>query len=116
MKTSFCVYMNFTDSAMAAQRVAVVTGANKGIGFAIVQGLAKTFDGVLLLTARNEQLGHEAVDKVTSLAGPATKIKFHQLDITDESSVKRLVKHLSDEYGGLDVLINNAGIAYKGES
>uniref|UniRef100_UPI00358E0986 carbonyl reductase [NADPH] 1 isoform X1 n=1 Tax=Myxine glutinosa TaxID=7769 RepID=UPI00358E0986 len=98
---------------MAAQRVAVVTGANKGIGFAIVQGLAKTFDGVVILTARNEQLGHEAVDKVASLAGPATKIKFHQLDITDDSSVKCLAKHLSDEYGGLDVLINNAGIAYK---
>ena len=39
--------------------------------------------------------------------------KFHQLDIGDQASVDRLRDHLKETYGGLDVLINNAGIAFK---
>ena len=39
--------------------------------------------------------------------------KFHQLDIDDEQSIERLRSFLAEKYGGLDVLVNNAGIAYK---
>ena len=43
------------------------------------------------------------------------RVKYHQLDITDDQSVHKLKDHLQHEYGGLDVLVNNAGIAFKVE-
>ncbi|XP_078686737.1 carbonyl reductase [NADPH] 1-like [Branchiostoma floridae x Branchiostoma belcheri] len=91
-------------------RVAVVTGANKGIGLEIVRGLCRQFDGTVYLTARNEKLGQEAVQKLKS---EGLNPSFHQLDITDEQSIQALKKHLQDKHGGLDVLVNNAGFAYK---
>ncbi|XP_066301436.1 carbonyl reductase [NADPH] 1-like [Branchiostoma lanceolatum] len=92
-------------------RVAVVTGSNKGIGLEIVRGLCKQFDGIVYLTARNEKLGQEAVQKLKS---EGLNASFHQLDITNEQSMQALKQHLQDKHGGLDVLVNNAGFAYKG--
>ena len=90
-------------------KVAVVTGSNKGIGFAIVQGLANTFDGDLYLTSRNEARGQEAVKK---LADKGIKVLFHQLDIDDEESIKKMASFLKEKYSGLDILVNNAGFAF----
>lgn len=95
-----------------SKKVAVVTGANKGIGLAIIKGLCKAgFKGDILLTARNEKLGQEAIAGLQS-EGCKNEI-FHQLDICDQGSSLKLKKFLEEKYGGLDVLINNAGIAFK---
>lgn len=94
-------------------RVAVVTGSNKGLGFAIVRGLCKRFDGDVILTARNEDLGREAVAK---LEGEGLKPLFHQLDITSPDSIAAIRQFLETTYGGLDVLVNNTGIAFKKNS
>ncbi|KAL4230737.1 hypothetical protein ACF0H5_011112 [Mactra antiquata] len=93
-----------------AKRVAVVTGANKGIGFAIVRGLCKQFDGDVILTARNEENGKQAIE---SLNKEGLKPIFHQMDLNDVTSIDRIKKYLQSNYGGLDVLVNNAGIAFK---
>ncbi|XP_034041597.1 carbonyl reductase [NADPH] 1-like [Thalassophryne amazonica] len=93
-----------------SSRVAVVTGSNKGIGFAIVRALCKQFDGDVFLTARNVDLGQKAVE---SLNSEGLKPKFHQLDINDPDSIDKAFTFFKDSYGGVDVLINNAGIAYK---
>ncbi|MBB6682320.1 SDR family NAD(P)-dependent oxidoreductase, partial [Aequorivita sp. 609] len=94
------------------KKVAVVTGANKGIGLAIVKGLCKAgFKGDILLTARNEKLGQEAIAGLQSEG--CKNVIFHQLDICDQGSSLKLKKFLEEKYGGLDVLINNAGIAFK---
>ncbi|XP_033639673.1 carbonyl reductase [NADPH] 1-like [Asterias rubens] len=96
------------------QRVAVVTGSNKGIGFAAVRALCKQLDnGVVYLTSRNEERGKEAVAKLNK---EGLKPQFHQLDIDDRTSVERLRDYLKKTYGGLDILINNAGIAFKASS
>nr|AXS75743.1 20 beta-hydroxysteroid dehydrogenase [Rhamdia quelen] len=93
-------------------KVAVVTGANKGIGLAIVKGLCKAgFNGDVVLTARSEALGKEAVELVK--AEGFRNVVFHRLDICDQGSSLALGKFLKEKYGGLDVLINNAGIAFK---
>ncbi|XP_022336941.2 carbonyl reductase [NADPH] 1-like isoform X3 [Crassostrea virginica] len=92
------------------KRVAVVTGSNKGIGYAIVRGLCKQFDGDVFLTSRKDDLGKEAIK---SLNSEGLSPKFHQLDITDQASIGRLKDFLQKMYGGLDILVNNAGIAYK---
>ena len=91
-------------------KVAVVTGSNKGIGLAIVRSLCSKFDGDVYLTSRNEERGHEAVKQLES---EGLKLKYHQLDIDDMESITRLKNDIVSVYGGIDVLINNAGIAFK---
>ncbi|XP_078376614.1 carbonyl reductase [NADPH] 1-like isoform X2 [Oculina patagonica] len=98
---------------MSSSKVAVVTGANKGIGFAIVRKLCKEFSGTVILTARDEQRGKEAVNQ---LNGEGLSPKFHQLDLLSIESIEKLKKFLQEQYGGLDILVNNAGIAYKSAS
>ncbi|VDD80329.1 unnamed protein product [Mesocestoides corti] len=99
-------------------KLAIVTGANKGIGKAIVEVLARDLQPVsdwhIYLTARNEKLGHEAVEE---LAKKGHSVKFHQLDITDQKSRQALVEFVKREYpGGINILVNNAAIAYKAAS
>ena len=95
---------------MSATRVAVVTGSNKGIGLSIVKALCSQFQGDVILTSRDEKNGKTACSTLNELG---LSPKFHQLDITDKESVKRLAEHLKTQYGGLDLLVNNAGLAYK---
>jgi len=89
--------------------VAVVTGSNKGIGFGVVKGLCKQYTGTVYLTARNEERGLAAVKE---LEAEGHTPKFHQLDIGDEASVIRLRDFMEEKHGGIDVLVNNAGIQH----
>uniref|UniRef100_A0ABI8AGE4 Carbonyl reductase 1 n=1 Tax=Felis catus TaxID=9685 RepID=A0ABI8AGE4_FELCA len=91
-------------------RVALVTGANKGIGFAIVRDLCRQFSGDVVLTARDEARGQAAVQR---LQAEGLSPRFHLLDIDDLQSIRAMRDFLRKEYGGLDVLVNNAGIAFK---
>jgi len=90
--------------------VAVVTGGNKGIGFGIVRGICKQFKGTVYLTSRDEGRGKEAQKE---LQGEGLSPSFHQLDIDDENSVIELRDYLREKYGGIDILVNNAAIAFK---
>lgn len=88
-------------------KVAVVTGSNKGIGFSIVKGLLKRFDGVVFLTSRDDGRGKAAVTKLNELG---LQPEYHQLDVTDKNSVTKFRDYVKDKYGGIDILINNAAI------
>ncbi|XP_049641764.1 carbonyl reductase [NADPH] 1 [Suncus etruscus] len=94
----------------SSPRVALVTGSNKGIGFAIVRELCRQFSGDVMLTARDPGRGQAAVQQ---LQAEGLSPRFHQLDIDDPQSIRALRDFLVKEYGGLDVLVNNAGIAFK---
>ncbi|XP_046751132.1 LOW QUALITY PROTEIN: carbonyl reductase [NADPH] 1-like [Diprion similis] len=91
-------------------RVAVVTGGNKGVGFATVKGLCQRFNGIVYLTARSVARGQAAAEKLRKIG---FQPRFHQLDITDDSSINAFKTYLNDTHGGLDILINNAGISFK---
>ncbi|XP_075981430.1 carbonyl reductase [NADPH] 1-like [Anticarsia gemmatalis] len=93
-----------------ALKVAVVTGSNKGIGFATVRGLCKRFDGVVYLTSRDVGRGKKAVEELNK---EGLKPEYHQLDVTDQKSLETFRDHIKSKYEGIDVLINNAAIAYK---
>uniref|UniRef100_A0A8C3T9J3 carbonyl reductase (NADPH) n=1 Tax=Chelydra serpentina TaxID=8475 RepID=A0A8C3T9J3_CHESE len=95
---------------MSSTPVAVVTGGNKGIGFAIVRALCKQFTGDVYLTARDPGQGQAAV---TKLREEGLSPLFYQLDIKDLQSIRTLRDFLKEKYGGLNVLVNNAGIAFK---
>ena len=91
---------------MEDQKIAVVTGGNKGVGYGACRLLAEA--GVLVvLTARDENRGAKAAK---SLQDEGMDVRFHQLDVTDEASAKQLAEYLSVEFGRLDILINNAAI------
>lgn len=101
-----------------AYRVVVVTGSNKGIGKAIVEKLlreASEFD-VVLMTARNEALGLKAKEELESLGISKPRLDYHNLDITSTSSISEFTSFISSTYGSIEVLINNAGIAWKGNA
>jgi NAD(P)-dependent dehydrogenase (short-subunit alcohol dehydrogenase family) len=88
------------------KKVALVTGANKGIGRAIVQGLAR--DGfVVYLGARDVGRGETAA---AELKGDGD-VRFVRLDVTDAASVVAARETVEAEVGRLDVLVNNAGIS-----
>jgi NAD(P)-dependent dehydrogenase (short-subunit alcohol dehydrogenase family) len=87
-------------------RVALVTGANKGIGFATAAGLGRL--GITaLLGARDEARGVAAVSR---LRGDGLDARFLHLDVTDEASVQLAVRSVEEDLGRLDILVNNAAI------
>jgi NAD(P)-dependent dehydrogenase (short-subunit alcohol dehydrogenase family) len=85
-------------------RVALVSGANRGIGREIVRQLAEK--GITtILGSRDEEKGRTAAE------GMNGNVVVKRLDVIDEDSVYRLASFVEDEFGRLDILINNAGIA-----
>ena len=87
--------------------IALVTGANKGIGFEVARGIAKA-GYVVLLGARNPTTGREAVD---SLRNERLDVRFVELDVTRRETISAAAGRIEADFGKLDVLINNAGIA-----
>ncbi|KAJ4759557.1 NAD(P)-binding Rossmann-fold superfamily protein [Rhynchospora pubera] len=88
------------------KRIALVTGGNRGIGFGICKQLASK--GVtVILTARDEKRGQEAIKKLTDEFG-LTDVIFHQLDVTNNSSIMSLVDFVKNSFRKLDILVNNA--------
>lgn len=86
---------------------ALITGANKGIGYQTARLLGAR--GMTVLAGvRDADRGQEAERALRVGGGGA---RFVQLDVTDETSVARAVKLVEAEFGALDVLVNNAGIA-----
>ncbi|XP_072938268.1 carbonyl reductase [NADPH] 3-like [Epargyreus clarus] len=90
-----------------AHKIAVVTGANKGIGYGIVRELCKRGVGTVYLTARDKTRGVKAVEDLKKEGYNPT---FFQLEVTDSDSVQAFAKHLKEKHGGIDILINNAAI------
>jgi NAD(P)-dependent dehydrogenase (short-subunit alcohol dehydrogenase family) len=96
---------------MADRRIALVTGANKGIGFETCRQLAQ--QGVkVLLGARSLEKGEAAARQ---LREEGLDVETVLLDITDPGQIKEVEKHLADTYGRLDILVNNAGAKHPEE-
>jgi 3-oxoacyl-[acyl-carrier protein] reductase len=87
-------------------RVALVTGASRGIGREIALGYARA-GATVVLTARDRQRLHEVGEEIRA-AGGSCSIK--SLDVTDRQAVQELVSNLFAEFGRIDVLCNNAGV------
>jgi NAD(P)-dependent dehydrogenase (short-subunit alcohol dehydrogenase family) len=91
---------------MTGKRQALVTGANKGLGLAIAKGLASAGLSVWM-GARDRSRGEEAVK---SLRGEGLDVRFVEIDVADEASVRRAAETVGREIDALHVLVNNAGI------
>jgi NAD(P)-dependent dehydrogenase (short-subunit alcohol dehydrogenase family) len=89
-----------------AERIAVVTGANRGLGFEASRQLAK--QGIhVILTSRDETKGKTAVDRLLS---EGLAVSYHPLDVTDARSIEHLAQFIQRKFGHMEILVNNAGI------
>ena len=88
-------------------RIALVTGANRGIGLEVCRQLASR-GFVVLLTARDAAKAKAAAKKLSN----AGRVEPLLLDVADPASIKKAAAEVASRYGHLDVLINNAGINY----
>lgn len=97
---------------MATRRIALVTGANKGIGFEAAKQLAET--GItVLLGARDQERGQAAVE---NLLRRGLDVSLLLLDTTNEASIDVAANKIEAEYGHLDILINNVGVYDKADT
>ena len=94
------------------QKILLVTGSNKGIGFAILDGLLKEKTKLkLILTSRNENQGQTSLNKLISKYPDAkSQLYYHQLDISKKESREKLLKWIKEKFGKIDYLCNNAGV------
>jgi NAD(P)-dependent dehydrogenase (short-subunit alcohol dehydrogenase family) len=86
--------------------IALVTGANRGLGFEVVRQLAQR-GFATVLGSRDLEKGRAAAEALDGL-----EVHPRRLDVADPDSVRELASGLRDDYGRLDVLVNNAGILY----
>lgn len=86
--------------------VALVTGANRGMGFETCRALAERGYQVVL-TSRDQTLGQKAAQ---SLAQQGLSVTHFVLDVTNGRSIQKLQQAVEEQFGGIDVLVNNAGI------
>lgn len=85
-------------------RVALVSGGNRGIGLEVCRQLAE--GGLtVVLGSRDEERGREAAE------GLPGEVVVHQLDVADAASVEKIAASIEQDFGRLDVLVNNAGIS-----
>ncbi len=92
---------------MKTEQVALVTGANRGIGYAVAKALIQHRIQVIA-TSRNVDNAKKAQKELSQYGS----ITFHQLDVTDFESIMRLYASIKTNFGKLDILINNAGVNY----
>jgi NAD(P)-dependent dehydrogenase (short-subunit alcohol dehydrogenase family) len=97
-----------SESSGERTRVALVTGANRGIGLEVARQLAKRGYAVIL-GSRDSQKGERAAAR---LAEEGLSVLPRQLDVSDNESVEDLAARIVDDPGHLDVLVNNAAIHY----
>lgn len=92
---------------MSDKKVALVTGANRGIGLEICRQLAAQ-GWKVVQTARSEEKGRAAFERLRADLGENGDLIFQRLDVSDPGDVERIRQFIETEIGRLDVLINNA--------
>jgi len=91
-------------------QVAIVTGAGKGIGVALAKGLAREGAAVVVNYSRSAAEAENVADDIIKAGGRASTV---QADVSDLSQHDRLISAALNNFGRLDILINNAGIEYR---
>ncbi len=90
-------------------RVAVVTGGNSGIGLGMVRGLSEAGANIAII-ARNESRSQQVVEEIQSSGRQAMSVAC---DVTDASAVKDAVNAINQHFGGVNILVNNAGTSVR---
>ncbi len=88
------------------EKVAIVTGANSGMGMATVEALSDEGASVIML-CRSEKRGKEALEKLSK--NKDRKLELILCDLGDYSSIRSFAEEIKEKYNRVDILINNAG-------
>ncbi len=97
---------------MTNKKVALVTGANKGIGFETARQLAQ--QGITVIAAaRSKEKGKAAADQ---LQQEGLDVLFLQLDVDNSADIDAAYQYINDNFGKLDILVNNAGVQLESNS
>jgi len=100
--------MNETEYSLEG-RGAIITGANQGLGRAIVEHFVRAGASVLLM-ARDERLLKQVQDELGSSTKPSQKILIHRSDVSNRESCQAAVEHAARELAEVSILVNNAGV------
>jgi len=103
-------YWTYSDIPDQTGRIAIVTGANSGIGYETARALAKK-GAIVIMACRNMEKANEAADRIRS-EHPSGEIVVLRLDLGDLDSIHVFVDKFENQYDRLDLLINNAGIMH----
>ncbi|MBQ9244956.1 3-oxoacyl-[bacterium] len=96
---------------MAENKVALITGASRGIGKACAIELAKSGYDVAITYAGNDEAANKTIDELTALN---VKAKAYKFDVSNKDACSNAVDTILKDFGKLDVLVNNAGITRDG--
>lgn len=88
-------------------KVAIVTGASKGIGKACALRLAADGYAVAVNYAHNDEEAKKVLDEIVNNGGTA---KLYKADVSDKDAVRKMVREIDKDFGRIDLLVNNAGI------
>jgi NAD(P)-dependent dehydrogenase (short-subunit alcohol dehydrogenase family) len=97
---------------MPSSKIALITGANKGIGFETSRQLSMT-EIKVLMGARDKKRGKASARRLQEKGLDA---EFIELDVTDSGHIKNVKKFIEENYGKLDILVNNAGMIHPEEA
>jgi NAD(P)-dependent dehydrogenase (short-subunit alcohol dehydrogenase family) len=103
--------MNILEKFKLKDRVALITGGNRGLGKAIAQALAEA-GGQVALTSRDLDRAQTAAGEINTATGQ--RCLGYGSDVTNPEQVEALVSQVVDDFGGLHILVNNAGINIRG--
>jgi len=109
-RTSLSAEPGAAGAAAPGQRVALVTGGNKGIGKEIARKLAAMPGMRTVLGCRNAELGSAAAQDLAG--GSPSAVLVQRLDLTDPASIESTAEFIRREFGRLDVLVNNAAVCF----
>lgn len=95
------------------KKVAIVTGANRGIGYQVARQLLNEFHGDVIVTGKDTAKGQRACKNLTA---EGLKPVWHELDVTQSASIRMFLDYIRENYGGVDILVCNAGVVFPKDS
>jgi 3-oxoacyl-[acyl-carrier protein] reductase len=94
-------------SLLLKNKVAVVTGSTRGIGFAIAKEFAENNGATTVVCSRNNEQAKRAIRQISS-----DKVFAAEIDVTSDPSVKKFMQQMLSKFGRIDILVNNAGYPF----
>jgi NAD(P)-dependent dehydrogenase (short-subunit alcohol dehydrogenase family) len=98
------------ETQVLQHRCALITGASRGLGFAIARHYLEA-GASLMICARDEEVLEQSASELKQWAGPGQSVAARRADVSNPKDVAQLVERAYREFGRLDILVNNAGIA-----